>query len=76
MVLTCDIITILQIRQPTSIKEQGINGTFQAPPINFLKKNFFNVYLFLEERETECRGEGRERVRQNLKQASGSELSV
>ena len=43
---------------------------------NYLKINyFFNVYLFLREREHEQR-RGRERWRQNLKQASGSELSA
>ena len=38
---------------------------------------FFNVYLFLRERETEHKqGRGREREIQNLKQAPGSELSA
>ena len=37
----------------------------------------FNVYLFLRERETECEnGRGKERGRQNLKQAPGSEWSA
>ena len=42
-------------------------------------KNFFNVFLFIFERETERkwgRGRERERWRQNLKQAPGSELSA
>ena len=38
------------------------------------KKMFFNVYLFLRERE--LGGRGRERETQNLKQVPGSELSV
>ena len=38
---------------------------------------FFNVYLFLRQRETEHeRGRVRERETQNLKQAPGSELSA
>ena len=38
---------------------------------------FFNVYLFLRQRETEYeRGRLRERETQNLKQAPGSELSA
>ena len=42
-----------------------------------IKKNlFFNVYLFLRERQNTM-GEGqRERETQNLKQAPGSELSA
>ena len=41
-----------------------------------LKKIFFNVYLFLREREREI-GEGqRETETQNPKQAPGSELST
>ena len=41
------------------------------------KKNFFNVYLFLRERERGCVCGGRaEKETQNLKQASGSALSV
>ena len=40
-------------------------------------KIFFNVYLFLRQRETEHeRGRVRERETQNLKQAPGSELSA
>ena len=40
-------------------------------------KFFFNVYLFLRQRETEHeRGRVRERETQNLKQAPGSELSA
>ena len=44
----------------------------------FLKKNFFNVYLFLRQRETEHEwGEGqRERETQNRKQAPGSKPSA
>ena len=39
--------------------------------------NFFNVYLFLRQRETKHeRGRVRERETQNLKQAPGSELSA
>ena len=47
-------------------------------PSPFLKKKFFfNVYLFLRQRETEQeRGRVRERETQNLKQAPGSELSA
>ena len=42
-----------------------------------LKKIFFNVCLFLKERETECeRGKGRERETQNPKWAPGSKLSA
>ena len=42
-----------------------------------LKKCFFNVYLFLGQRETEHeRGRGRERETQNRKQAPGSEPSA
>ena len=38
---------------------------------------FFNVYLFLGQRETEHeRGRGRERGRQNRKQAPGSEPAI
>ena len=38
---------------------------------------FFNVYLFLRDRELQCeRGRVRERGTQNLKQAPGSELSA
>ena len=38
---------------------------------------FFNVYLFLRQRETEHeQGRVRERETQNLKQAPGSELSA
>ena len=38
---------------------------------------FFNVYLFLRQRETEHEwGRVRERETQNLKQAPGSELSA
>ena len=38
---------------------------------------FFNVYLFLRQRETQHeQGRGRERGRQNVKQAPGSELSA
>ena len=41
----------------------------------FFFKNFFNVYLFLRQRETEHEwGRVRERETQNLKQAPGSEL--
>ena len=39
--------------------------------------NFFSVYLFLRERDTEHeQGRSRERQTQNLKQAPGSELSA
>ena len=39
--------------------------------------NFFNVYLFLRQRETEHeQGRVRERETQTLKQAPGSELSA
>ena len=39
--------------------------------------NFFSVYLFLRERDTEReQGRSRERQTQNLKQAPGSELSA
>ena len=45
--------------------------------IFFIKKIFFNVYLFLRQRETEHeQGRVRERETQNLKQALGSELSA
>ena len=45
--------------------------------ISFKKNFFFNVYLFLGQRETEHeRGRGRERGRQNRKQAPGSEPSA
>ena len=49
--------------------------------INFFvlekRRIFLNVYLFLGERETELEhGQGRERRRQNLKQAPGPELSA
>ena len=38
---------------------------------------FFNIYSFLRVRETACeQGRGRERGRQNLKQAPASELSA
>ena len=55
-----------------------------ASPVNFnisqqlSFKNFFNVYLFLRQRETEHEwGEGqRERETQNQKQVPGSELSA
>ena len=41
------------------------------------RSNFFNIYLFLGQRETEHeQGRGRERATQNLKQAPGSELSA
>ena len=44
---------------------------------DLFKKIFFNVYLFLRQRETEHeRGRVRERETQNLKQAPGSELSA
>lgn len=54
-------------------------GTSREGPLNDLSFFFFffNVYLFLRERETECEpGSGRERGRQNPKQAPGSELSA
>ena len=44
-----------------------------------IKKIFFNVYLFLRQRETGHEGGGgseRERETQNLEQAPGSELSA
>ena len=41
----------------------------------FLKK-IFNIDLFFRERDRAWAGEGRERGTQNLKQASGSELSA
>ena len=45
--------------------------------LEFFKKIFFNVYLFLREKERERMGEGqRERETQNLKQAPDSELSA
>ena len=50
--------------------------TFEAFNI---KKNFFNVYLFLGERERQTepeRGRGRERETQNRKQVPGSTLSA
>ena len=44
---------------------------------SLFKKIFFNVYLFLRQRETEHeRGRVRERETLNLKQAPGSELST
>ena len=46
---------------------------------NTLKKIFFNVYLFLRQRERQTeheQGRKRERETQNLKQAPGSELSA
>ena len=42
-----------------------------------LFKNFFNIYLFLRQRETKHeRGRVRERETQNLEQAPGSEPSA
>ena len=47
------------------------------PEINLTTLFFFNVYLFLRQRETEHeRGRVRDRETQNLKQAPGSKLSV
>ena len=44
---------------------------------SFFFNCFFNVYLFLRERESESeQGRGKERGRQNPKQAPGSELSA
>ena len=44
--------------------------------MGYLKRFFFNVCLFLRERDTEYEwGRGRERGRQNPKQPPGSELS-
>ena len=44
---------------------------------NLLQKNFFNVYLFLKERERQSMSWGgqRERETQNPNQAPGSKLS-
>ena len=44
--------------------------------IYLLKKNFFNIYLFLRQRESMNKEGQRKRETQNLKQAPGSELSA
>ena len=54
-------------------KKKGISSPFSK---SVLPTFFFNVYYF-RERETERKqGRGRERETQNLKQATGSELSA
>ena len=54
---------------------QGSNDWAPQAPSNCFKKIFFNVYLFLTERNRAWVGEGqRERETQNPKQAPSSEL--
>ena len=67
----------LKVRQETSVDEVQ-KDKWRGPDISPFKKNFFNVYSFLREREreTECeQWRGREET-QNIKQAPGSELSA
>ena len=52
-------------------------GTWDGFPVSLKKKIFFNVDLFLKERDRVGLGEGqRERETQNPKQAPGSEPSA
>ena len=56
-----------------------LSDTYENKKVNFLKKIFFNVYLFLRQREHK-QDQGRDRDRegetQNPRQAPGSELSA